>query len=157
MQKTLDAIKAAIVASPLFYLLETYFFNDWEFLKFLLVAMVVDWVWGFRMAWRSRTVSLEGFQKFGKKLAEYGTLLVLGHILLNARSGGEPIAVLSYFTTTIHGYLLVREALSILEKIAQISPKLVPDWLLDRLKVYRDTGKVFTPPTDAKEDSSEEI
>lgn len=157
MQKTLDAIKTAIVASPFFYLLETYFFNDWEFLKFLLVAILVDSIWGFGLAWKSRTVSLEGFQKSGKKLAEYGTLLVLGHILLNARSGGEPMAVLSYFTTTIHGYLLVRESISILEKIAQISPKLVPDWILERLKVYRDSGKVFTPPTDAKEDSSEEI
>lgn len=157
MQKTLDAIKTAIVASPFFYLLETYFFNDWEFLKFLLVAILVDSIWGFGLAWKSRTVSLEGFQKSGKKLAEYGTLLVLGHILLNARSGGEPMTVLSYFTTTIHGYLLVRESISILEKIAQISPKLVPDWILERLKVYRDSGKVFTPPTDAKEDSSEEI
>lgn len=157
MQKTLDAIKTAIVASPLFYLLETYFFNDWEFLKFLLVAILVDSIWGFGLAWKSRTVSLEGFQKFGKKLAEYGTLLVLGHILLNARSGGESITVLSFFTTTIHAYLLVREGISILEKLAQTSPKLVPNWILERLKVYRDTGKVFTPPTDAKEDSSEEI
>ncbi|MFN3758439.1 MAG: phage holin family protein [Algoriphagus aquaeductus] len=141
-QRNLDAIKAAVVASPIFYIVETYFFNDWEFLKFLLAAMLVDWVWGFSLAWKNRTISEEGFQKFGKKLAEYGTLLILGHIMLNARSGGEPIAAFKYFTTTIHGYLLVREAISILDKIALVSPKLVPKWLLEKLKTYRDTGKI---------------
>jgi phage-related holin len=141
-QRNWDSIKAAIVASPVFYFVETYFFDDWEFLKFLLVAMLFDWIWGFGLAWKTRTISEEGFQKLGKKLAEYPTLLVLGHIMLNARSGGEPITVFGYLTTTIHGYLLVREAISILEKIARVSPSLVPKWLLDKLKVYRDTGKV---------------
>lgn len=141
-QRNWDSIKAATVASPLFYIIETYFFDDWEFLKFLLVAMLIDWIWGFALAWKARAVSQEGFQKFGKKLAEYGTLLILGHIMLNARSGGDPITVFGYLTTTIHGYLLVREAISILEKIARVSPSLVPKWLLDKLKVYRDTGNV---------------
>lgn len=141
-QRYLDSAKAAIVASPVFYVVETYFFDDWEFLKFLMVAMLIDWVWGFGLAWKTRTISEEGFEKLGKKLIEYGTLLVLGHIMLNARSGGDPIAVFSYLTTTIHGYLLVREAISILEKVARVSPKLVPRWLLSKLMVYRDTGKV---------------
>ncbi len=141
-QRNVDAIKAAIFASPLFYNLETYFFNDWEFLKFLLAAMLVDWIWGFAHAWKTKTISEEGFKKMGKKLTEYGTLLILGHIILHAKSGGEPIAVFRYITTTIHGYLLALEAISIFEKVARVSPKLLPPWLLDKLKVYRDTGEI---------------
>ncbi len=141
-QRNLDAIKAAVVASPIFYIVETYFFDDWEFLKYLLVLMAIDWAWGFGLAWKHKAISEEGFKKMGKKLIEYGTLLILGHVANHIRSGGESITVLSYFTTTIHGYLFVREAISILEKIARVSPSLVPKWLLDKLKVYRDTGNV---------------
>jgi phage-related holin len=141
-QRTLDAMKAAILASPVFYIIETYFFADWEFLRYLLVVMLIDWAWGFGIAWKTRTVSQEGFKKFGSKLTEYGTLLILGHVANHIRSGGETITILSYFTTTIHGYLFVREAISILEKVARVSPKLVPEWLLNKLKVYRDSGKI---------------
>lgn len=144
-QKYIDAIKLAIASSPIVFIIETYFFDDWEFLKYLVVAMVIDWAWGFALAWKTRTISQEGFGKFGKKLAEYGTLLILGHIMLHARSGGEPITVFSYLTTTMHGYLLVREAISILEKIARVSPNFVPKWLLEKLKVYRDTGTISKP------------
>lgn len=151
--RTTDALKVAVLGSPFFYIIETYFFDDWEFLKYLLVVMLIDWAWGFGLAWKTRTVSEEGFQKFGKKLAEYGTLLILGHVANHIRSAGEPITILGYFTTTIHGYLFVREAISILEKIARVSPKLVPHWLLDKLKVYRDSGKIdsFNPEDNGKE------
>ncbi len=140
--KYIDAIKVSIASSPLVFIIETYFFSDWEFLKYLLVVMFIDWLWGFGLAWKTRTVSEDGFKKFGKKLTEYGTLLILGHVANHIRSGGEPITVLSYFTTTIHGYLFVREAISILEKIARVSPRLVPQWLMDKLKIYRDSGNI---------------
>lgn len=158
-QRTIDAIKASVLASPIFYIIETYFFNDWEFLRYLLVAMLIDWAWGFGIAWKTRTISEEGFEKFGKKLIEYGTLLILGHVAVHIRSGGETITVLSYFTTTIHGYLFVREAISILEKVSRVSPKLIPHWMLDKLKVYRDSGKIdsFNPQDHGKENPPEEI
>lgn len=152
-QKYFDAIKLAIASSPIVFIVETYFFDDWEFLKYLIVAMLIDWMWGFALAWKTATISQEGFRKFGKKLAEYATLLILGHVMLRARSGGDPMTIFSYLTTTMHGYLLVREAISILEKIARVSPNLVPKWLLDKLKVYRDTGNVDNPENHEKNQS----
>ncbi|WBL42390.1 phage holin family protein [Algoriphagus halophytocola] len=142
--KYLDAIKLSLPIGPLLFYVEKYFFNDWEFLKLLLILMALDFAWGFTRAWRTRTISQEGFAKMGKKLAEYGTLLILGHVFLNARSGGESMPVFSYVTVAIHSYLLVREGISILEKLAISNPKLVPDWILDRLKIYRDSGKIKT-------------
>mgnify|MGYP005753453697 CR=1 FL=1 len=141
-QKTVLALKISVPLSPLVFFIEKYFFNDWVFLQGLLILMAIDFLWGFSLAWRAHTISQQGFAKLGKKLSEYATLLVLGHVLLNARSGGEPLPVFAYFTVAIHSYLMVREAISILEKIAKSNPGLVPKWILDRLKIYRDSGKI---------------
>jgi phage-related holin len=139
--KSIIAIKLALAASPMIYIIETYLFNDWEFLKYILILIVLDFIWALRLASKEKNISLQGFKKAGEKLIQYSTLLILGHILLHVRSDNEPITVLAYLTTLIHAYIISREGFSILEKQALINPRYVPKWLLDRLKEFRDTGK----------------
>lgn len=139
--KSIIAIKLALAASPVIYIIETYLFNDWELLKYILVLIVLDFIWGLRLAWKEKNISLQGFKKAGEKLIQYATLLILGHILLHVKSDNDAIPALAYLTTLIHGYIISREGFSILEKQALINPKYVPSWLLERLKEYRDTVK----------------
>lgn len=138
--KSLMAMKVALLASPFMFWVEKYIFDDWEFLRWVLILIILDLVWALRLAWRQKNLSLKGFEKSGEKLAQYATLLVLGHILLHVRSDNEPITVLSYFTLLIHIYILSREAISILEKQVLINPKYVPNWLLERLRAFHESG-----------------
>lgn len=139
--KSVFAFKIAIATSPFLFLIEKYIFRDWEFLRWLILLMVLDFIWALRVAWKSKNISFKNFEKTGEKLAQYATLLILGHILLNIRSADEPITVLSYFTVIIHTYIVSREIISILEKQILINPKYVPDWFLSRLKEFNKTGK----------------
>lgn len=141
-EKSIVAVKVATITSPLLYIIESYIFNDWQFLWAVISLVALDWIWGLYLAWKTKTISKEGFQKGGEKLAQYATLLILGHILLNVKSGGDQMTAFSYFTTMIHGYIIVLEAISILEKQAKINPKFVPKWLLDSLKSFKETGKM---------------
>lgn len=140
--KSILAFKLALATSPVMFVVETYLFNDWAFLVWVIILVCIDWVWALYLAWKTKTISKEGFQKGGEKLAQYATLLILGHILLNIKSGGEGMVVFSYMTMLIHGYIISLEAISILEKQATINAKLVPVWLLERFKNFRDTGKI---------------
>lgn len=141
--KSLLALKVAGFISPVFMFLEKYLFDDWEFLKFLIILILIDSAWGVWDAISAKELSKEGFQKGLEKLAIYGTLLVIGHILKEIKSGNEAMWF-SYFTSLIHSYMVVNECISILEKLARRQPKWVPNWLLDKLKSFRDRGTNHT-------------
>jgi hypothetical protein len=139
--KSILAFKLALATSPVMFVIEKYIFRDWEFLRWVIILICLDLIWALRVAWKKRNISLRGFEKSGEKLAQYATLLILGHVLLHVKSANEPITVLSYFTLIIHTYIVSREILSILEKQILINPKYVPNWLLQRLKTFNETGK----------------
>lgn len=141
-ERSILAFKIAFVGSPVILVIETYIYNDWDFLVWVIIMVGLDWIWAVYLAWKTKSISAEGFKKGGEKLAQYATLLILGHILYNVRSGGAQMVAFSYMTLLIHGYIITLESISILEKQAAINPRLVPKWLLDKLKSYRDTGKL---------------
>jgi phage-related holin len=84
MQKyMISFIAPLIIAIPLSFLVEffeKYIFSDWDFLRFLLVFMVLDTVssWWFHI--REKDFSSKGFAQLFVKLIIYSILLIVAHV-----------------------------------------------------------------------------
>lgn len=131
----------AIPISPIHGWFEKYVFGDWEFLKFLVILMVVDTVLGFWNHFKEKDLSLEGFEKILIKLICYGSALIVAHNLSSFQVLGEVISGFSWFRFTICTALIVREALSIFKQIDKLSPGIVPIRIKKYLKYYDDNGE----------------
>lgn len=125
---------------PVMKFVEKYVFNDWQFLVFLVVVVGVDTVLGFWKNWRYHTLSSAGFSKLFTKILIYGSVLVLTHVLTRFTIGGEANTIFSWFDTVMYSAIMVREAISIVEKVGAISPGILPRWILKRLQAFDNSG-----------------
>lgn len=140
--KTLYVVLCGTAISPVLQILERYFFNDWQFLFFLLVLVGVDTTSGFVKHWKNETVSSLGFAKLFWKLIVYALFLITTHVLTNftVDGGDAGHVIFEWVDTIVYAALLVRESISICENLAHISPGLIPQWILKRLQQFDETG-----------------
>jgi toxin secretion/phage lysis holin len=134
--KTLFSLGAALVLT----FVEKYLFNDWNFLAYLGVLIVVDTVFGVQHHWVQHTISSRAFSRLFTKCIIYMGLLVLTHVLTTFQVHGKPQVLFSWFDTFMYSCMMAREGLSILEHIAGIEPRLVPRALLKRLALISNEG-----------------
>ncbi len=134
-----------IIAFPVSYIadfVERYVFGDCHWVIYLAVLVVLDTILGFTKHWLSNTVSSRGWGDVGVKLLLYSSVLILGHVLGHVEVAAESgTSQLSWFKTFSCIFLIVREALSIVENIEEIKPGFFPAWLVKRLYVIR--GKEY--------------
>lgn len=130
--------------TPFVGLFNKYFFADWQFLGWLGVLIGIDTVLSFTIHFKSRTLSSNGFSKLFVKLIIYSCFLILTHVITNFKVGGAANDIFSWFDSMAYSAIIIREAISILEKMAVLSPGLIPDWILSKLKGFDKTGKVNT-------------
>lgn len=131
----------AIPISPITAWFEKYVFNDWGFVKFLVVLMCVDTVMGFIYHLMKKDFSLEGFEKIFIKLICYGSALIVAHNLSSYTILGSPVSGFAWFRVAVCTALIVREGLSIFNLIDKISPDIVPPRIKKYLKYYDEEGK----------------
>lgn len=129
-------IVLVVLVAPLLGWLEKYIFSDWEYLTFLGLLVGGDTVLGFYKHYRNHAISSNGWDKIKDKLIVYFSLLILIHILSHFTIDGSDIEALHWTKYAGYSYMIVREAISILENAASISKRLVPTGLLKRLKQY---------------------
>ena len=114
-----------------------YIFSDWEFVRYLVVAMVLDTALGFIIHWRNKDLGM-----IAKKLITYSAALILSNIVTNFTVHGEKVGTLEWFGTFVCTMLMVRETLSIIENIEEISPGTFPKAIIKRLKLFdSETGE----------------
>jgi toxin secretion/phage lysis holin len=142
--KTVEAAKTSLIVSPYLVIIEKYFFSDWDFLGFLLVLILVDTIMGVQRSWVQRTVSSRGFSRIFIKLCVYANLLILTHVMTHFTVRNEPNQIFKWFDYFMYSCMMAREALSILEHIAFIEPRLVPKLLLKRLALISEEGLAGT-------------
>lgn len=130
----------AIPLSPIVDLIEKYIFKDWEFLKFLVVLIVVDTLvsWVFHL--RQKDFSSKGIGMIFTKLFVYACLLVVAHVLGGYTINGESTETFTWFRSLICTALIVREAVSIVENSGKINPNLVPSWIRKYLRDFDENG-----------------
>ena len=131
-----------VALSCLMVFTNKYLFDDWQYLIFLGVLIIIDTIGGIVRRWKDRTISSSGFAKFFLKLIVYGIFLITIHVLTHFTVRGQVVPVFEWIDFFALSAIVVRESLSIFENIAAIDTKLVPNWLLRRLKEYQKDPKL---------------
>ena len=134
-------VLVSIPLSPLIGIVEKYLFADWEYLKFLIIFMIIDTLASWWYHFKKKDFSSKGFSQLFTKIIIYSLLLIIAHGFASYSIGGETIEAMKWFRTFICTALLVREAISIVEKFDKIKPGIIPESITKRLKSFEDKGK----------------
>ena len=132
----------ALPIAPILEFIEKYVFGDWEFVKFLIVLVVIDTVLGFIKHFMAHDISSRAFGMIARKLLIYASVLIVTHVLATFSVGGNPVGCLVWFRYFACAALMVREAISVLENCESICPNLIPKWIVKRLSEFdSNTGQ----------------
>jgi len=146
--KTIAALIFSLPCTLLVNVLQ-YVYRDWEFAKWIALAILIDTVVSIAKHWLHKDISSETFwAKFAKKIFVYMMLLITSNLLSNYTVGGHVIGSTRWIGEYLCVFMLIREAISILENINAIMP-IVPKWLLRRLKDFNDNGEYISKKADA--------
>lgn len=142
MKFILAYLAAGWTLAPLISWFEKYIFSDWEFLIFLGVIVAVDTLLGVVKALYLREFSSKGFGMLLRKILVYAGALVATSALVRFTVDGAPQGAFRFFDNVVFSAIMVREAISIFENIAEIDPDAMPKWILKYLKKFDSyTGK----------------
>ncbi len=139
-------VMSLIIAIPLSIVADIlkYVYQDWEFAKWIGMAVVVDTLLGFGKHLVHKNASSEGFfVKFSKKIVVYILLLILSNILTNYTVGGDIVGPTQWMGTYLCTYMLIREAISIMENANAIIP-IFPKAVIRRFKDFNDKGEYIS-------------
>lgn len=140
MIKNMIALAGALPMTIVVNVLK-YVYQDWEFAKWIAVAIVIDTVLGIGKHWIHKDVSSEAFwARFAKKIFVYMMLLITSNVLSNYTVNGHVMGTTQWIGEYLCVVMLIREAISIFENVNAIVP-MVPAWLLRRLKDFNDNGE----------------
>lgn len=146
--KTIVALIFSLPATILVNVLQ-YVFQDWEFAKWIAIAILIDTAVSIVKHWLHKDISSEVFwAKFAKKIFVYMILLITSNLLSNYTVGGHVVGSTRWIGEYLCVFMLIREAISILENVNAIMP-IVPAWLLRRLKDFNDKGEYINKKGDA--------
>jgi hypothetical protein len=125
-------VGAILVSLTQFF--QLYVFSDFVFLKYLLIFIGLDVLFGVRKALKSKTFALTDlFKKTGNKILNYGALLIVVHVLTHFKVNGETNTVLSWTDVVVYSALMSYEALSIVKKLGHDVRKLLPKTFIEGL------------------------
>ena len=133
----------SIVSLPLSIVADfsQYLYQDWEFAKWIAVAIVVDTVLSVWKHLVHKDASSElFFSKFCKKIVIYILLLILSNVLSNFTVHGSVVGATQWIGTYLCVFMMVREVFSCVENIQAIYP-ILPASFVRRLKDFNDKGE----------------
>lgn len=122
-------------------LFNTYIFNDWSFLVYLVIMIMIDTILGVWKAFKYGNLSSARFGGLVVKSVLYAMFLVVIHNLTNFSTNTVTTSIFQWVEELCYAALLVREAISIIENIGAIKPDLLPKWILKRLKSFDENGQ----------------
>ena len=119
----------------------SYVYQDWEFTKWIAIAIIVDTILGLWKHFLYKDASSrEFFSKFGKKIGIYICLLILSNVLANTTVQGSVVGATQWISTYLCVFMLVRECFSCIENMQAIYP-ILPTSFIKRLKDFNDNGE----------------
>ncbi len=133
----------SIVSLPLSVVADfsRYLYQDWEFAKWIGIAVILDTILGVVKHLLHKDASSESFfSKFGKKIAVYIVLLILSNVLTNYTVQGSIVGTTQWIGTYLCVFMMVREGFSCVENIQAIYP-IFPTSFVRRLKDFNDKGE----------------
>lgn len=155
----IKTVYAAIGAFPLTIGVDimSYIYQDWEFAKWIGIAVVIDTLVSMVMHWIHKDLNSEDFwHKFAKKIFVYIMLLIASNMLTNYTVNGHVVGSTQWIGEYLCVFMMLRETISIFENTNAIIP-IVPAWLLKRLKDFNDKGEYIKPgPLQEKQDAPDQ-
>ena len=119
----------------------SYVYQDWEFTKWIAIAIIVDTILGLWTHFLYKDASSrEFFSKFGKKIGIYICLLILSNVLAHSTVQGSVVGTTQWISTYLCVFMLVRECFSCIENMQAIYP-ILPNSFIKRLKDFNDNGE----------------
>lgn len=138
--KTILALLGAFPCTIAVNILQ-YVYRDWEFAKWICVAVAIDTAVSLVKHWILRDLSSEEFwSKFSKKIFVYICLLITSNILNNYTVNGHVVGSTQWIGEYMCTAMLLREVFSIVENGCAIMPVL-PKSFLKRLKDFNENGE----------------
>lgn len=104
-----------------------YIFADITYLKFLMVACIVDLItgiWKVVMAGGLRAITSKGLRDTVTKIISYGSFLIIIHVLTHYEINGQPNTTFIWLNKAALEFLILVEIKSVYENISKINPKL---------------------------------
>lgn len=136
-------IIALTVAFPLTFMVDImkYIFQDWEFAKWICLAVLIDTLCSMVKHWIQKDFNSEDFwHGFAKKIFVYIILMITSNLLVNYTVNGNIIGTTQWIGEYLCIMMLIREAISIFENVNGIMP-VVPSSILKRLKDFNEKGE----------------
>lgn len=123
------------LAAPAVHHINKYLFNDWQFIKWLLILMFLDLVTGlWRARQEDRMITSKGFRDSITKMIQYGIFLIVIHVLMNFEISGEPSGLFQWMDDAAYTFLMVIEAKSIWENITNVrANKFDLTWFIEKI------------------------
>lgn len=125
-----------VLLAPLTKFINTYIFSDWDFLKFLFVAIAIDTLLGLYKSYLQHNISSKGYGMIIRKIIVYCAALICGNLMVKFTIGGKIEPGFGWIDNAVYSALIVREVISIFENIAIIDPSVFPSSILKRLKDF---------------------
>lgn len=130
---------AYVTFAPIMAFIERYMFNDWSYLKFLVIACTLDFITGVTKVWvvqGSAFITSKGFRDSVSKIVQYGAFIIITHVLTHFEVGGVKYIQLDWLDSAAYIALILIEGKSVYENIVAINPKM--DFLRPLIKKLDD-------------------
>lgn len=138
-----NIISAAITAVPLTALsnISAYLMQDWEFARWVAVLIVIDTFLSVVKHFVFKDVSSDEFWKgFFRKIVCYLALMMLSNVLAHYTVDGQAVGSTEWMSKYLCVFMIVREAISIMENINAIYP-MFPENVLRKFRDFDDDGR----------------
>lgn len=147
----------AITSLPITIVTEgfQYVYQDWEFAKWIAVAITIDTILGVWKHFIHKDASSESFfSRFTRKIVIYIFLMILS----NFASHATVVGPMQWIGTYLCVFMMVREIFSIIENIQAIYP-ILPKNFVKRMKDFNDSGEYISgkPIRFSDKDAQEEV
>jgi toxin secretion/phage lysis holin len=151
----------AITSLPITIVTEgfQYVYQDWEFAKWIAVAITIDTILGVWKHFIHKDASSESFFfRFTRKIVIYIFLMILSNFASHATVGGTVVGPMQWIGTYLCVFIMVREVFSIVENIQAIYP-ILPKNFVKRMKDFNDSGEYISgkPIRFSDKDAQEEV
>ena len=115
-----------------------YVYQDWEFAKWIAIAISIDTFLGVWKHLIHKDASSESFfSRFTKKIVIYIFLMILSNFASHATVEGSTVGAMQWIGTYICVFMMVREIFSIIENIQAIYP-IFPRNFVKRMMDFND-------------------
>lgn len=142
------ATPAPYVLANLVTYANTFIFKDWVFIWHLCVVIFLDTVLGVLVALKNKKFSSWGFGKVFTKISIYFVVLIATHNAGNFFTSSGVEFLVTIFDSTVYAAIMVREYLSLIEKMPALGIWNPPKWLFKRMQVWYETGETEAKQTD---------